>query len=263
MTEAALTCGMWRGITTPMGWAPPTVPSDMVGKAEAKRSDAKGFTKYCAIIAAVLELSADGLVRDGKVVKEADLVVNILDGIKEAAEAANALRKQAEQVKAEALARAQRMEKLEADIKEAQAKGGITYEQMLAWANVARESGAYLTMHGGTDQGSGISIRFTQAAQVATAPRAPREAGGGNKGGTETRSSAYAEVMRERKKMGASCPHNIFRDGNKADGWTYRDGLNILTEPLSKYLQRVYPTCQAAVTLRGYDDRRKAAKLSA
>lgn len=260
-TNGTVSCGMWRGITTPAGWEPMKLPTEMVAKAEAKRSDAKVFAKYAAACAMALDLSADGLTRDGKALKEADLFIALLDGHLEAVAQAEAVRKAAEQAKAEALAKAQRMTKLEADIKEAQAKGGITYEMMLAWANIARESGAYLVMHGGTDQGSGISVRFTQAPKEASAPRAPRETGGGSKGGTETRVSAYAEALRFQAKGNA--PHNITRTGTTKADYKYFDHGKEVTEALAKYLQRVYADAPVGISLKGYDERRKAAKGNA
>lgn len=263
MTDVAMTCGMWRGITTPAGWLPP-VSDAMPGMfAKLATKEGKEASKYANACAMALELSADGMVRDGKALKEADLFIALAEADKEAKEAAAALRAAAEQAKMEANARAQRVTNLVVTIKEAQVKGGITYEMMLTWANIARESGAYLTMHGGTDNGAGIDVRFTQAAQVkeAGAPRAPRETGGGSKGGAETRTSAYAAALQAQKVAG--CPHNVTRTGNKEDGYTYSDHGKVIVGPLTKYLHGTYPKQGGAAILDEYDARRAAASRGA
>lgn len=258
---------LFRGIYIPLpNWTPPAITEPLLGKAKAKREaeDEKGIAKYAGNAALALGLDdlVEGMTRDGKPIKPADLFLAMLDGQMEAEALAEVRRKEAEAARNLHKAKMEKVGKLEAEMKAAIAANpeAVTYTVMKGWADLAKEHEAFLVFHGGEGEGSGPALRFKGAAREASGePRAPRATGGGSQGGKETRVSAYAEAKRFQKKGGA--PHDISRTGEKGS-YKFFDHGKALDGPLSRYLQTTYPTAPVTASLKGYDERRKAAKAA-
>lgn len=258
MTDTTPTSTLFMGIYIPVADFKPTViPEPMFSIAKGKRGDEKALSKYLASVAVALDLDTEGMTRDGKPIGAADLAAAIFAWQVEAEEAAERRRKEAEAARKAHEAKVQRLATLEARIKdETKANpGGVTYADLMTWAAQAAKDDAFIVIHGGTGEGAGIFLRHKGAAPA----RAGRPTGGGKRGGTETRTSAYAEAIRGMRK---GDPFRIRRetmaDGRRAYFDDARGGLR-LEIPLSRYLLAEYPDSHAARALRGYEERRKAA----
>lgn len=269
MTDTTPTSTLFMGIYIPVADFKPTpIPEPMYSIAKAKVDDDKALAKYLATVAAALDVMVDGMTRDGKAIKPADLVGATLAWQMEAEAEAARRKEAAEAARKEAEARAARLADLDKAIKAAlgdpKEAGKVTYTTLKGWADQAAKEGAYIAFHGGDGDGAGLFLRFKGASTPgASTGGAGRPTGGGKKGGTETRTSAYAEAVRGMKK---GDPFAI-RRVKEADGsWAYfddaRGGLR-LTMPLSRYLLAEYPDSLAARSIKGYEERRKAAKAGA
>lgn len=257
---------LFRGIYVPSAtWQPPVITEPLLSKAKAKRAEGeKPFIKYAinGALAMGLDELVEGMTFNGKPIRPEYLFATILEHQVEAEEAAAKRRAEAEEARKAHEAKVAKVAGLEVEMKKAIAEKpeAVTWTMLLGWATIAKESDAFLSIHGGEGEGAGLFLRFKGTASSTGAPRAPRATGGGNKGGTETRVSAYAEAKRFQKKGGA--PHDITRTGVKGS-YAFFDHGKAIAGPLSKYLQATYSTCPCSESLKGYDARRKEAKKNA
>lgn len=251
------------GLTVPLTWVRPVIPEPMYSIAKGKLTDEKSLIKYARTCAAALEMESDGLLSsEGKPIKSEDLFIRCIQAQVEAAEA-EARRAAEAKVALDAYkAKMARVTALEAEMKEGIAKGPetITWAVMKSWADRAKEAEAFLAIHGGDGEGSGLTIRFKGSAPSGGGSGKGRATGGGKKGGTETRTSAWAEAKRGMKKGDTfRIRRETLADGSRAYFDDTRGGLRIDT-PLSKYVPATYPDSFAAKSIKGYEERRKAAK---
>jgi hypothetical protein len=260
---ASLPSTLFQGIFIPVAdYKPAPLPPEMFERAKAKRGDEKALLKYMNIVAGALEMDTEGMTRDGKVIKGADLALAIFTAQVDAEEAEAKRRAEAEAARKAHQAKMERIATLETTIKEAVKAnpGKVTYADLQGWANEAKEAEAFLVIHGGEGEGSGIALRFKGAAPASGGGGKGRGTGGGKKGGTETRTSAWAEARRGMKKGDAfRIRRETMADGSRAYFDDTKGGQRI-EGALSRYLLATYPDSIAAKSIKGYEERRKAAK---